>query len=203
MQRFSHLKNKLYYKPCWLCLAKFSEEFSMRQHVETPCWSKINWNYVKSMYARNSSFSLVDNKIRLQMGLTQWYTYTRKEGRSASQAEIKLDIGIGALLRARIWQTRYRGLVVRRGRVRIVPWSLERTRRGWIRSRGGHTRRDGALLRKMTCHSRHVPSSPPSCSAVELSVFSFTFYRVLFFFIFLLRSRPLYLSSFYSNPRVI
>lgn len=134
------------------------------------------------MYARNSSFSLADNKIRLQMGQTQWCTYTREKGGSTSQTEIKLDIGIGALLRARIWQTRYRGLVVRKGRVRIVPWSLERTRRGWIRSRGGHTRRDGALLRKMTCHSRHVPSSPPSCSAVELSVFSFTFYRVLFFF---------------------
>lgn len=73
------------------------------------------------MYARNSSFSLADNKIRLQMGQTQWCTYTRGKGGSTSQTEIKLDIGIGALLRARIWQTRYRGLVVRRGRVRIVP----------------------------------------------------------------------------------
>lgn len=114
------------------------------------------------------------------------YTYvcTYEGSESTCRAEIKLDIGIGALLRVRIRRTRwYRGLVVRRGRVRIARWSLERTRRGWIRSRGGRTRREGALLRKMTCHSRHVPSSPPSCSATErpallyllLDLFSFHF----------------------------
>lgn len=40
------------------------------------------------------------------------------------EAEMKLDIGVGALLRARIRRARerYRGLVVvRRGRVRIAP----------------------------------------------------------------------------------
>lgn len=124
-------------------------------------------------------------------------------GQSAPCAEIKLDIGIGALLRARIRRTRYRGLLVRRGRVRIAPWSLERTRRGWSRSRGGRTRREGALPRKMTCHSRHVPSSLPSCSATKRSLLLYLLSAPFFLSISLPRSRPLYLSPFYSNLRVI
>lgn len=117
-------------------------------------------------------------------------------------AEIKLDIGVGALLLPRIRRTRYRGLLVRMGRVRIAPWSLERTRRGWERSRGGRTRRrEGALLRKMTCHSRHVPSSPPSCSATERSVLLYHL-SLLFSFHPPLPPLPPHLPP-YSNPSVI
>lgn len=100
---------------------------------------------------------------------------------------MKLDIGIGALLRARIRRAREISRIgCQMGEELGQPRDPQSEHEGvGSRSRGGRTRREGALLRKMTCHSRHVPSSPPSCSATERSLLlhlPFSSLPLLFFF---------------------